>query len=71
MEASFSIAQSAGAAQDPARDSATISESVAALVARASDLRDDIQLAKTDLKASSGRTLANPSGSPRSPRCSV
>ncbi len=49
----------AGAAGELARGSAAIADSVAAVVAQASDLRDNIQLARTDLKASSARTLAN------------
>ncbi len=49
----------AAAAAELARRSAAISESVSAVVAEAGDLRDAIQLARTDLKASSERTLAN------------
>ncbi len=49
----------ADGAAELARRSAAIVESVSAVVAQAGDLRDDIQLARTDLRASSERTLAN------------
>ncbi len=51
--------QAAAGAEELSRGSVAISDSVGAVVAQASDLRDNIQLARTDLKASSARTLAN------------
>lgn len=49
----------AAVAAELAFRSAEISVSVSAVVAQAGALRDDIQLARTDLRASSERTLAN------------
>jgi methyl-accepting chemotaxis protein len=51
--------EAAAGAEELARGSAAIADSVAAVVAQANELRDNIQLARTDLKASSASTMAN------------
>ena len=54
-----SATHAAASAEELDRGSAVISASVAEVVAQANDLRDNIQVSRTDLKASSARTLAN------------